>query len=226
MAQNVRINVQAFGSAVDALGWRLRPYELPPGATLAALIADLERHCPRLAEAHGRVRFAVNLQYAGPDTALNPGDEVAVIPPVSGGAVPAARLVREPVDVAALLREVESPTVGGVACFVGRVRFETSPLGEVLRGLEYSAHEAMALAEMGRQCLHAVEQFELYKAVAVHRLGVLPIGEVAVAVACAAAHRSAALRACEWLIEAIKASVPIFKKDLWLAGRSAWHDPI
>lgn len=226
MADSLPIDVQAFGSAADALGWRSRRCDLAPGATLAMLVQLLERDCPRLAAARGRVRYAINRAYADPDAALHAGDEVAIIPPVSGGAAPAARLVREPIDAAALLREVESPSVGGVACFLGRVRFETSPHGEVLRALEYSAHEAMALAEMGRQCQQAVETFELHKAVAVHRLGVLPIGEVAVAVVCGAAHRNGALRACEWLIESIKASVPIFKKDLWLAGRSAWHDPI
>jgi molybdopterin synthase catalytic subunit len=195
------------------------------GATLGGLIDRLAAEIPRIAAARGRIRFVVNQEYATDSTVLADGDEVAVIPPVSGGAMPAARLVREPIDVAALMREVENPRVGGIALFVGTVRYETDG-GRGLRALEYTAYDQMALAEMGRLCEQAVADTPVHKIVMAHRLGVLRIGEVSVAVVAAAAHRGDAFDVCRTLIDRFKQRVPIFKKELWQDGASTWVDGI
>lgn len=224
------VNVLAFGSAVEALGWTERRVPLPAGATLGDVLSALERDFPRLAEGRGRLKFAVNQRYATAATTLNPGDEIAIIPPVAGGDVaaderPAARLVRDPINVAALAREVEADSVGAIATFAGTVRAERRPDGAPLNALEYSAYEPMALAEMQRLCDAVSRDYALQRAVLVHRLGVLAVGEASVAVVVSAGHRGAALDACRALIEGLKAAVPIFKKELWQGGESSWVEP-
>ncbi len=225
MSQTCRVHVLTFGSAVEACGFERRTYELAAGDTLGSLIDKLAGEIPRLAQARTRIRFAVNQKYATDATVLADGDEVAVIPPVSGGAMPAARLVREPIDVAALMREVENPRVGGIALFVGTVRYETDG-GRGLRALEYTAYDEMALAEMGRICEQAVAETPVHKIVMVHRLGTLRIGEVSVAVVAAAAHRGEAFDVCRTAIDRLKQRVPIFKKELWQDGKTQWVDGI
>ncbi len=231
MGESIRVTVLAFGSAAGVLGWHTRDFTLAPGASLRDLIDRLEQECPRLAEGRGRVHYALNEQYAGPDAALSDGDEVAVIPPVSGGSVaggPAAvaRLTREPIDVPELCREVEHERIGAVATFVGVVRAESSETGQPLEALEYSAYQSMALREMQRLCDEALATHALHAVRLVHRLGVLPIGDASVAVVASAPHRAAAFDACRWLIEELKKSVPIFKRELWQGGGSKWVDAI
>lgn len=226
MGKQPVVSILALGSAAEALGWASKDVPIEPEAVLATVVAQLERECPRLAEARGRLRFAVNQEYATLETHLKPGDEVAIIPPVSGGAQPAARLVREPIDVAALLREVENAAVGAIATFSGVVRYETRGDGQPLRGLEYSAHEPMALSEMRKLCESTTRQHKLYKALLVHRLGALKIGATSVAIIVSAPHRTGALDACRMMIEGVKVSVPIFKKELWQGGEASWVNGI
>ncbi len=221
------VTILAFGSAADVLGWQTRRVALLPPATVGSVIAALEHEHPRLTEARGRLRFAVNQVYADATAALQPGDELAIIPPVAGGdsRPPPARLVREPIDVAALVSAVETPAAGAIASFVGVVRSETAPDGRALAALEYTAYEPMALREMLRCCESAGASRSLLAVRLVHRLGVLRIGEVSVAAVVAAPHRAEAFDACRELIETLKASAPIFKKELWDSGRPTWVDP-
>jgi molybdopterin synthase catalytic subunit len=218
--------VSAFGSAVDALGWPNKTFELPHGTSITQLLEHLSRESPRVAAAQTRLKFAVNHQYATPETMLRSGDEVAIIPPVSGGAIPAARLVREPIDMVALRREVESESVGAVVTFAGTVRQETSAVGQPLKALEYSAEEVLALSEMGRLCDEAQKSYEVHKAVLVHRLGTLRTGEISIAAAVSAPHRDAAFECCRFLIEGLKKSAPIFKKEIWHDGSATWVDGV
>lgn len=233
MTDGDSITVLAFGAAATALGWTRR--EFPLAARLGDVVAVLEAECPRLAEARGRLRYAVNETLADPDAPLRAGDEIAVIPPVSGGessandAAPAvvAALTHEPIDVAALLAEVGDPGCGAVAAFVGVVRAERHPEdGRELRALEYSSYESMAGADLNRIAREALEQHGLTFVRVIHRLGRLGIGEASVAVVVSSAHRAAAFAGCRVIIEQLKVSTPIFKREIWDGGDATWVDDI
>lgn len=225
MAGQFQVTVLAFGSAAEALGWASKTFAIDDGAALQELLTRLEDECPRMIEARDRLRFAVNQEYATPATKLAGGDEIAIVPPVSGGSPqsdPAVRLVREPIDVAALTREVEDAYIGAIATFVGVVRRETSAAGRELEALEYSGYEPMALAEMRKIRAAAAGRFDLHAACLVHRLGRLAVGEASVAVVVSSGHRVAAFDACRAMIEELKKSVPIFKQEIWKGGTTNW----
>lgn len=221
------VTVLAFGSAADVLGWTERTMELRRASRLADLIDQLEAACPRLVEGRGRLKYAINEAYADVDAPLNPGDSVAIIPPVSGGAPSPlqCRLTREPIDVPALLDEVADPAGGAVGVFLGTVRLEHDADGRPLEALEYSAYEPMALRELERVVSEVAAAVPLLAARVVHRLGTLGIGAVSVAVVVATAHRAASFDACRQIIEQLKVRAPIFKRELWAGGARTWVDP-
>jgi molybdopterin synthase catalytic subunit len=162
------------------------------------------------------VLYAVNRSYVEPGHELADGDEVALIPPVSGGSF---RLVDEPLDVAAVLREVEDPEAGAVASFVGTVRRRSRERDVV--HLEYEAFEEMAepmLAQLGEDL---TERHGLCAVAIHHRLGRVEVGEASVVIAVSAPHRSAALDACREAIETLKTTIPLWKKEVY-AGGEEW----
>jgi MoaE-MoaD fusion protein len=159
------------------------------------------------------VLYAVNRKYVEPGHELTDGDEVALIPPVSGGSF---RLAESPLDVAAVLREVEDPQAGAVASFVGTVRRRSR--GRDVHYLEYEAFEEMAepmLAGLGDELTerHGLCAFAVH-----HRLGRVEIGEPSVVIAVSAPHRSAALDACREAIETLKTTIPLWKKEVYADG--------
>lgn len=160
-------------------------------------------------------RYAREDEFLQDSDALQPGDEVLVLPPSSGG-VPRATLTEQAIEPGAAERLVQLDGTGGIATFVGAVRKVSK--GEQVVHLEYSAHGPLALKEMERICDEAVVQFGLVDARAIHRLGLLQIGEVAVAIACAAPHRQAAFDGCQYVIDQLKARVPIWKKETTVSG--------
>ncbi len=160
--------------------------------------------------------YAVNREYADPAQELVDGDEVALVPPVSGGSF---RLVAGPLDVAAVLHEVEDPEAGAVASFVGTVR--RSSRGRDVLHLEYEAYEEMAEPMLARLGAELTERHHLCAVAIHHRLGRVEIGEPSVAIAVSAPHRSAALEACREAIETLKTSVPLWKKEVY-AGGEEW----
>lgn len=129
---------------------------------------------------------------------------------------------REPIDIARLVAQVEAPECGGIATFTGLVRDHHQ--GRAVSGLEYSAYEAMAEEEMRAILAEAGSRWPV-RVVATHRLGALAIGEVAVAVAAASAHRAAAFEACRYVIEELKHRVPIWKRERYADGSEAWVEP-
>lgn len=228
MDQTATITLLAFGSAAEVLGFDQRRIALPDPPTLAGLIATLEQQHPAVAEARGRLRYAINERYATADSPLSPGDEVAIIPPVAGGEGPApavARLVHDPIDTPSLIAEVGCPDSGAIDVFLGVVRAETSSSGQPLEALEYTAYEPMALAELQALADSAAERPGINAVRLVHRLGRLSIGETSVVAVVSTGHRAESFEVCRTMIEQLKQRVPIFKKELWAGGSHSWVEP-
>jgi molybdopterin synthase catalytic subunit len=171
--------------------------------------------------------IAVNQQYSPRSCILQDGDEVAILPPVSGGldaavpSTPLIALVREPIDAAAIERAIKSGADGAVCVFDGIVRDNTR--GRQTLHLDYEAYEQMALQQLHLLRSEAIEHFGVRDVAIVHRLGRLTVGETSVFIAVASAHRGAAFDACRWVIDTLKKTVPIWKKEQFADG-AAWAD--
>ena len=231
----MRVMVQYFGMLKEFAGREIEPVELPDGSTVGSLYDTLQQRVPQLRKYGTAIALAVNYEYSGRDAGLKEGDEVALIPPVSGGApdnaetgaisaMPTAEhaaLVRHPIDGAAILAAVKQPEDGAVVVFDGVVRNHSR--GRRTLYLEYSAYEPMALKQMEKLALQALGDFAVRDAWVVHRLGRLEIGETSVFIAVASAHRAAAFEACRWVIDTLKKTVPIWKKEFFEDG-AVWAD--
>ena len=209
----MNVRVRLFASAREAAGVGQLLLELPAGTTVRDAIAEITKEHPLVGEIRQMV-IAKDREYVGLDEPLADGNELALIPPVSGGAV--ARRDRilvsaEPLSVDAALETVRGPDAGGVVVFLGTVRDESR--GKRVRHLEYEAYAEMAEAKM-REIATALERERAPLRVALHhRVGDLEIGEIAVVVAAAAPHRDAAFVAARAAIDELKRSVPIWKKE-------------
>lgn len=199
--------------------------DLPEGASVRDAVARYESQAPRLKESLSSLALAVNQQYVGPDTKLSAGDEVALLPPVSGGAseAPGRRtsIVRETIDTLRTVAGIKRGEDGATVVFEGIVRNQTR--GRKTLYLDYEAYEEMALEQMESLADKAVQQFQIRDVAMVHRLGRLEIGETSVLIAVASAHRAAAFDACRWLIDTLKRTVPIWKKEYFEDG-AVWAD--
>lgn len=133
-------------------------------------------------------------------------------------------LTRMSIDAEALTRAVSSHAAGAIASFLGTVRAEAAE-NKTLVALDYEAYEEMALVHMTDIRAKAVSEMGILEAAIVHRLGRIPLGEASVAIIVASAHRAPAFDTCRWIIERIKADVPIWKKDVWSDGTTQWVDP-
>jgi molybdopterin synthase catalytic subunit/molybdopterin converting factor small subunit len=221
----MRVRVLFFGMLKDLAGKSSDVVELREGASIGDLLAHYKAQMPRLKESLPWLALAVNQQYAGPDKKLTSDDEVALLPPVSGGTEPAvaryARIVREPIDTEGTLSQLKRGQDGAALVFEGVVRNQTR--GRKTLYLDYEAYEGMALREMESLAAQAVQQFQIRDVALVHRLGRLEIGETSVLIAVASPHRAAAFEACRWLIDTLKRTVPIWKKEYFADG-AVWAD--
>lgn len=220
--KTVRVRLISFGPWRDRLPrggqWR----ELPEGAAVAALAEALRSEGVFDGAALQSAAFAVNQEYARPSQTLMDGDEVAILPPVSGGSpVPLVAIVQEPIDTAALLAEIKAGEDGAVCVFDGVVRNNTR--GRPTLHLDYEAYEEMALKQMRELRAEAVARFGVREVALVHRLGRLQVGETSVLIAVASAHRGAAFEACRWVIDTLKKTVPIWKHEQFADG-AVWSD--
>jgi molybdopterin synthase catalytic subunit/molybdopterin converting factor small subunit len=216
-----KVTVKFLGPARTLTGEPSAQFDLAAGETVGALAGRLAEKYPSLGAAIG-VRLAVNRHYVPLDHALADGDEVAVIPPVSGGGPDQpVRLVREAIDVAQLVAGPAPAAAGACDLFVGTVRAEQRG-AKPLAALEYDAYEDMAIEHMTAIRARAIERFGLVDAAIVHRLGRVELGEASIAVAAWSGHRAEAFEACRWIVDAIKTDVPIWKKDLWADGSTSW----
>jgi molybdopterin synthase catalytic subunit len=170
------------------------------------------------------VAISVNQEYAAADTQLHAGDEVALLPPVSGGAdveAPLVKLVRERIVPHDIVPALERPEDGAIVIFDGVVRNHSR--GRRTLYLEYESYEDMALKQLEELAIQAKEQFAIRDLTIVHRLGRIEIGESSVLIAVFSAHRAAAFDACRWVIDTLKRTVPIWKKEFFEDG-AVWAD--
>ncbi|MCZ6699041.1 MAG: molybdenum cofactor biosynthesis protein MoaE [Planctomycetota bacterium] len=219
------ISVKFYGPAREVTGETQISIDFEDGETLADVTRRLAERFPRLGEASG-VRLALNRAFVPPEHVLSDGDEVAVIPPVSGGSSSErVALVRKPIDMGDLVADMHDTHAGAVASFAGNVRRDARD-GKELVALDYEAYEEMALEQLGCIRTRAIEQHDILDAAIVHRLGRLGLGETSIAVVVIAGHRREAFDACRWIVDAVKADAPIWKKDVWADGSVSWVDPI
>ena len=218
----MQVRVLFFGVLKDLAGKSSDTVDLPAGASIHDLMANYALSCPQLKPSLASLAVAVNQQYASPDTVLQSGDEVALLPPVSGGSTKArASIIRQPINTQSVLTQIKRPEDGAAAVFEGIVRNQTR--GRKTLYLNYESYEAMALQQMESLAAQALEQFKVRDVALVHRLGRLEIGETSVLIVVASAHRAPAFDACRWLIDTLKKQVPIWKKEYFEDG-AIWAD--
>ncbi len=225
----MQVRVLPFGVLKDWLGAFASTVDLPEGATVAELLESLRTSQP--AHALRGIAVSVNAEYARPAQVLREGDEVGLLPPVSGGATarPAGMpeeiepeqpvvtaLTREPIDAENLIAAAKRGEDGTVIVFDGIVRNQTR--GRQTLHLDYEAYEEMAEKQMRELATEARTRFGVRHVSLVHRLGRLTVGETSVLIVVASAHRAQAFEACRWLIDTLKKTVPIWKKETFVDG--------
>ena len=212
------IRVLLFGAARDVLPEKSSPLTLalnePP--TVAGAFQQLVAKYPDLERFGRSLLFAVNQEYATPETELKENDELAIFPPVSGGNQDFFELTTEPIDVGSVARRVVLPECGATVTLDGFAREWTK--GRRTKYLVYEAYDPMALSEMQRLGAEAHKRFDIAHIGIVHRTGRLEIGETSVVISVSAPHRKAAFEACEWAIRELKRTVPIWKKEVYADG--------
>ena len=232
----IGVRVRLFAILRERARTREVRLELPAGTTVDGAWTQLVRRLPALDGIRPSLRFAVNGEYADPATDLHDGDELACIPPVSGGAEVAGRILElheapfGPTVVDDLMRRVATEVDGGVVAFVGRTRITPgTPApgqeaeasrheGRPVEELEYEAHESMATKVLDAIADEIAARFGVTRLAIVHRTGEVPLGEASVVVVAAAPHREAAFEAARYAIDETKARAPIWKAERFADG--------
>jgi molybdopterin synthase catalytic subunit len=222
----MQIRVLFFGVLKDLSGRATEILDLPERSTLADLLNQCVATTPELEQHLPGIAMSINHQFARASDILKTGDEVALLPPVSGGSDASTRLahcalIRDPIDAAAIANVLKRPQDGATAIFEGIVRNHTR--GRQTLYLEYESYETMALGKMEELAIQALAEFKIRDVKLVHRLGRLEIGETSVLIVVASAHRGPAFDACRWLIDTLKRTVPIWKKEYFIDG-AVWAD--
>jgi len=226
LSNKVQARLLFFASIKDIVGARQIDVEIPSGTTVGKLLELLEEKYPRIAGYRSILLTAVNEEYADPETTIADGDEVAIFPPVSGGAVQSEfyRITQDVIDARAIASQLQRPEDGAICIFEGIVRNNSK--GKATRYLEYEGYETMALAKMEEIGAFVRKAWEIDAVGIIHRLGRLEIGETSVAIVVTSAHRRASFDACEYAIDKLKKVVPIWKKEffedgeVWIEGQS------
>jgi MoaE-MoaD fusion protein len=231
----MRVRVLFFGQLREIVGCAEEEAELSEGARVEDLFARYGRRFPQLAEFRSAVAPSVNQELAEWRAALEGGDEVAFLPPVSGGEQAAegdiVRLVRERIEAVEIAASLKAAEDGAVVVFDGIVRNFSIVPGESREPgeagarrtlyLEYEAYEPMALAKMREIGAQIHAKFSIHRLAIVHRLGRIEIGETSVLIGVSSPHRGAAFDACRYAIDTLKRTVPIWKKEYFSDG-AAW----
>jgi MoaE-MoaD fusion protein len=229
----MQVRVLYLGMLREIAGCEREIVQLRDAATVGELYSQLQQRIPKLQDFRGAIALAVNYEYADGGGVLHEEDEVALIPPVSGGSAAEqekqtlplqsehAMLVSTSIDPEPLLEQLKQPENGAVAMFDGIVR--NNSRGRRTLYLDYSGYEPMALRKMEQLATGALARFAVRDVRIVHRLGRLEIGESSVYIAVSSAHRAAAFDACRWLIDTLKTTVPIWKEEFFEDG-AVWAD--
>jgi MoaE-MoaD fusion protein len=228
----MHVRVLCFGVLKDWLGAAAATIELPEGATVAALLEVLRK--PRSSGLLQGIAVSVNAQFAAAAQVLHEGDEVGLLPPVSGGAAPVSNLsedlgddrngialTRDPIDAELLVASIKRGEDGAVVVFDGIVR--NNSRGRQTLYLDYEAYEEMAAKQMRALAAEARTRFGVRQVTILHRLGRLLVGETSVLIVVASAHRAQAYEGSRWLIDTLKKTVPIWKKETFADG-AVWAD--
>jgi molybdopterin synthase catalytic subunit len=223
MSETTKIRVRAFAGLRDALGAGSLDFEAAAGSDVGSLLQQLATAYPGADLANKHFSVAVNRQYCAHDALLSDGDEVALIPPVSGGSGKLFEITASPISLDDATQRVSAPDRGGITVFAGTVRGVT---GEVTTDyLEYEAYAEMAEPVLESIAAEAQARWPEITAVSViHRVGRLEVGDISVAVAVAAAHRRDTFDACHYIIDRVKQIAPIWKKEvgsdgaIWVEG--------
>lgn len=223
----MKVRVLFFGPARDFAPKDGVELDIPEGASVKDALQKLVEKFPTLKDPLARWRIAVNAEYADLTTALKDGDEMALIPPVSGGLVTKeadlVALTDQPIDLNALFSFVSSPKAGALVSFLGTVRDNNK--GRGVDALTYEAYRPMAEKELRRLVWEMRERWSLCKVAIVHRFGTLSVGEISVAIVVSAPHRSDAFDAARYAIERLKEIVPIWKREHFTDGTTQWSSP-
>jgi molybdopterin converting factor subunit 1 len=223
----MQVRVLFFGILKDIAGKASDEVSLPEGATVRDLLSHYAQDA-KLKGILGSIAVALNQEYAAPTAGLRDRDEVGLLPPVSGGAdstQPATQsrvqLTSERIDAAGLAERMKRAQDGAVVVFEGIVRDNSR--GRRTLYLDYEAYEEMARKQLEELAAQALEKFKVRDVAVAHRLGRLQIGETSVAIVVSSAHRAAAFDACRWMIDTLKQTVPIWKKEHFEGG-AVWAD--
>jgi len=216
----VCVKVLYFAVARERLKMSEERVELSDGATVRTLWSELKARHAGLGALEAVLKFAVNERFVREDESLRDGDEVALIPPVAGGAGegPHVRISDEAIEVGEVLAHVSGDERGGIVTFSGMVRRHSR--GKEIERLEYEAYRPMAERELAKIARDVQAKWPQTCVAVVHRVGVLAVGEIAVVIAVSAPHRKEAFAACEAMIDRLKESVPIWKKEIATDGES------
>jgi molybdopterin synthase catalytic subunit len=221
----MRIRLLAFATAADALGPE-RDLDLPPGTTVAGLRDRLLADFPALSRLWPRLAIAIDGRLVRLEEVIPDGAEVALLPPVSGGAPDIERnraaLTDGPIDVAAISAAVAGPGRGAIVLFLGTVR--NSHAGREVTALTYSAYRRMAVEKLAEIVADLEARGLDLRAGIVHRLGDVAVGEPSVAIAVASPHRAEAYEASRTALERLKAEVPIWKRERYADGSEVWRE--
>ena len=256
----MRVRILFFGQLKEVAGRERDTLELPEGARVADLLRRYAEVKPVLKAYYDAMAVALNQEYSGAGAVLHEGDEVALIPPVSGGSgkktaaqqdesalharslgpegprddallrradagggacATKVEIVWKKIDSQAVIEGIKRPEDGAVAVFEGIVRNHSRNRRTLY--LDYEAYEPMAVKKLEELAEQALAQFAVREVAMVHRLGRLEIGETSVLIVVASAHRGAAFDACRWLIDTLKKTVPIWKKEHFEDG-AVWAD--
>lgn len=211
----MRVKVLFLGGSRGEVGTAEDELELPEGATVADAVQRIIQAYPVLAPRLSACRWARNFEFTEMSAPLADGDELALIPPVAGGAA-ATDLTEAPIVPERVMARVQAPSVGATVCFVGTVRDHAR--GKSVQRLEYEAYRPMADRQLERIAQACEADHPGVRMAITHRYGTLEVGEISIVIAAASAHRAAAFDACRQAIERIKVDVPIWKRELTTDG--------
>jgi MoaE-MoaD fusion protein len=214
----MRLDVRFFALYRERAGRSQLSLELPEGATVDDLTREVRQQFPRLAPPDVRIVVAVNADYAQPDTVLHEGDEICLIPPVSGGNT-MIKITYDPLDPEQITSQVRQDTNGAVVTFLGTTRVFSE--GKRVVKLEYEAYEDMALKKLEEIRREMQAEFAIEDVAIAHRIGPVDIGQISLVVAVASPHRKEAFLACHKIVDRVKEIVPIWKKEVFEDG-SRW----